>query len=500
MRKMFRAALGFLILATIFPGSTAHAATCAGATAGGEWRSYGHDLTNSRNQPEETKIGASNVADLEGAWGVTASSLGGLGGSFQSTVAVAGGCTFVTTSSGSIAAINADTGELLWHVQQSPVQALAGIFAPAVVDGIVYVTVGQATVPYVLALDASTGTEIWRTYLYQQLLDGEPTYLSSIASVVYFDGLLFVPMTGSDLLTFSHPSYYILRAFDGAILKKTNVIPQEDWINLYAGGAIWTTGAVDTQSKYIYVGTGNPYNKRKEHPHTNAILKIDVDQKRDATFGKIVGHYKGDPDFTPSAYFTTECETLAEAFVAGFSTFCGQLDVDFGASPNLFVNSEGRKVLGELQKSCTYHAIDAETMELIWKHSNPDFAGANNCAGTSAYDDHAVYVAESDGKMYAFDKDDGTVMWSTPFTIEGAHYQPVTVANGVVYTLTGDGHLIAMDNQDGTTIVDEPITDGAGNTCQATSAGGITIARNTVYIACDSGSGGSGIVFAYRLP
>lgn len=499
-RKVSKALLALLVLATVVPATVAHAAGCAGETTGGDWNRYGHTLGNDRNQSAETKIGSSNVDELSAAWGVTASGLGGLGGAFQSTVAIADGCVYATTSNGSIAALNADTGEVVWHVQESPVQALAGLFAPTVVDGIVYVIVGQASVPYVVALDALTGAQIWRTNLYHQLLDAEPTYLSTPASIVYFDGLLFVPLTGSDLATFSHPSFYILRAFDGAILKKTNVIDREHWANMYAGGGIWTTGVVDEETKHIYVGTSNPYNKRQEHPFTNAILKIDIDQKRNATFGEIVSHYKGDNDFTDEAYFTTECELLAEAILIGFSAFCGQIDVDFGASPNLYKHSDGRTVVAELQKSCTFHAVDAKTMEVIWKQRNFEFAGANSCSGTSAYDENGIYVGESDGMIHAFNKDDGTVLWESRFAAgRGGHYTPISVANGVVYTLSGN-RLFAADAATGAVLVNAPMVDSAGNACNGVSAGGIAIARNTLYAACDAGSSGGGVLFAYRLP
>src|SRR4051812_27577524 len=41
---------------------------CAGPAPGGEWRSYGHDVANSRHQPAEDKITAKNVADLTPRW------------------------------------------------------------------------------------------------------------------------------------------------------------------------------------------------------------------------------------------------------------------------------------------------------------------------------------------------------------------------------------------------------------------------------------------------
>src|SRR5207245_2982511 len=58
---------------------------------------------------------------------------------------------------------------------------------------------------------------------------------------------------------------------------------------------IWSTPAVDPATNTAYVGSGNPFQKDKEHPHTDAILKFDVNRSS-ASFGQIVGVYKGNVD------------------------------------------------------------------------------------------------------------------------------------------------------------------------------------------------------------
>jgi polyvinyl alcohol dehydrogenase (cytochrome) len=58
-----------LTLVAVPPGDAA--ATCAPVepvVAGGEWRSYGHDLSNTRTQPDETTIGPANAGSLEMVW------------------------------------------------------------------------------------------------------------------------------------------------------------------------------------------------------------------------------------------------------------------------------------------------------------------------------------------------------------------------------------------------------------------------------------------------
>ena len=42
-------------------------------------------------------------------------------------------------------------------------------------------------------------------------------------------------------------------------------------------------------------------------------------------------------------------------------------DHDFGASANLFTGPDGRKLVGEGQKSGSYWALDRATMEPVWQ-------------------------------------------------------------------------------------------------------------------------------------
>ena len=43
------------------------------------------------------------------------------------------------------------------------------------------------------------------------------------------------------------------------------------------------------------------------------------------------------------------------------------LDLDFGASPNLFRDASGRLVLGDLQKAGVYHAVYTDQMTSAWQ-------------------------------------------------------------------------------------------------------------------------------------
>ncbi|MEA2498102.1 MAG: hypothetical protein QOH26_507 [Actinomycetota bacterium] len=460
-----------------------------------EWPSFGRNLRNSRAQT--SNITRTSVSNLKAAWALSSSEQNGVG-SFESTPIGAAGCIFATTSTGSIFAVDPETGKAIWHTFEPSEGPLNGLFAPAYVKGVLYAIVGRSGVPYVVALDASTGEELWKTNIYQDLSDAELHAAFQASSVVVYDGMVFVALVGTDSFSFSHPSFFILSAKDGSVLKKTTVIPQEKWLEGYAGGGIWATAVVDAHTRHLYVGTANPYNKRKEYKFTNAIIKVDMNRKS-KRFGEIVGHYKGDLDYDPELYDTPQCEYLGETQPIWYSGFCGQKDVDFGASPSLYKNSRGRTIVTELQKSCTVHAVYADTMKRFWKRPTLAVGGQSGCAGGSAYDNRAVYISVNEGVMFALNKDTGATLWKTAYKDAGPSYHPVTVGNGVVYTVGNNGQLYAFDNRTGKILYHRQMK-ADGQTCTGTQSAGLSIVSNTIYASCDTADGsGTSAVFAYRV-
>jgi outer membrane protein assembly factor BamB len=391
---------------------------------------------------------------------------------------------------------------MVWHNFQvaGPHGGVGGIFAPAYNEGVVYALVQRPTIFSVVALDASTGEEIWNTVIYQDFVENAELHaLANNSSIVFYDGLLFLGTAGTDSFNFSHPSFFILEAESGEVIKKTTVIPREKWLDGYAGGGIWATAVVDRHTGYLYVGTANPYNKRKEYKYTNAIIKVDLN-RASKRFGEIVDGYRGDKDYDPKLYNTPQCKYLGETQPVWYSGFCGQKDIDFGASPSLYKDSNGDSIVAELQKSCTMHAVRTDSMERLWKHKKLAVGGLSGCAGGSAYDDRALYIGVNEGVMYALDKDTGETLWKSKYRDAGSNYHPVSVAGGLVFTIGNNGNLYALDNKTGRVVFKEQL-QADGITCSATQSAGVSIVGDTVLVACDSAEGESATsaVFAYRL-
>jgi hypothetical protein len=284
-------------------------------------------------------------------------------------------------------------------------------------------------------------------------------------------------------------------------------IPPADQAQGYAGAGLWSTPAYDPATRYLYWGAGNPFSKTKQHPNTDAILKIDLSRSR-PTFGQVVAAYPGNVD-----QYTDLLKTLSDTPVCAVSDnpsvpyplddpACGQLDLDFGASANLFTDSAGYKLVGDLQKSGVYHAAHADTMNPAWGQIVGVSCQACNAAST-AFDGHSITgVGTPGGELFSLGRDDGAPDWMSPIA-DGAHYQSTSTADGVVYTLDGNGFLDVLDAATGDTIARRPLTADAGVPMEGLTSSGVAIAEHMVFAAGAelpdaTGSGQSGMLVAYR--
>jgi polyvinyl alcohol dehydrogenase (cytochrome) len=496
--KRHRAGLVVLFAATsIAPLGAQASAVCAPAEhPGGDWPMYGHDLAGTRSQPDESVIGPSEAMNLSAAWSFQSTTFGG--GGFSNTPVIGNGCLYVATNTGNVAAFNADSGELVWKTTLSV--ATPGGNGGAIVgsvaydNGKIFVLVNQMFAPYAIALDANTGAEIWKT-----VVDTDDIADYANASPVVYDGMLFYAMSGpdsgSDYSDRAHQRYYILDTATGDILENRTIISQRDYDAGHRGGAIWATPAIDEESGFLYVGTGNPVARRFEHKYDNAIIKIDLN-RNSQTFGDIVDAYKGEPDnYVAALYGHPVCEALGDDqrfwYGGGYSAACVQQDLDFGSSPNLWRDDRGDLVVGSFQKSGVMHAARGDTMQPVWNTTISAPSAIGN-AGSTATDGETVYLGANPGIVAALDTDTGLPVWVSP-TADGVRYQGVSVANGVVYTVDTAGAFDAFDAATGVPLMHRPTRLDTGQSGTALSSSGVAIARNTIYVALASS------IIAYRV-
>lgn len=549
---MRRAALAALVtLAALAGAAPASAAApfpgCADTgVPGGEWRNFGHDLSNTRVQPREKSISPADVPLLTPAW-TFSTEQAEAEGDFTGTPIVADGCLYAGTNRGWLIALNADTGELVWKAKLprgGSINNTVGLADRACGKTVTYkkkvvkrrgkrkvirkriaktrycstVFVGATRTregegcppgekcigPYAAAFDQATGKLAWAT----PPLDTQGG-ADVFGSPVVFDGVLMLGVSGgaaelgdeADRAPFQG-SLNFLDAATGRVIEKTYTIhpphqPDDD----FAGATIWSTPAIDPEDKVAYAGTGNPFKPQAEHKHANAVVKFDVDRKS-PRFGEIVGSYKGLVDEYLPGLSEAPCFDIPNNhppyYPQGVGS-CGDIDLDFGASPNLFRGPDGRKLVGVGQKSGVYHVFDAKTMKGEWTQIVGPPSQVGGIVGSTAHDGSSVFGPITiGGYVWSVGSEDGRHRWVAPLA-DGAHWgNPVSVANGVVYTMDASGSLNAFDARTGAQLAKRPVALGGSKSPASLSWGGVSIARNTVYAATGLGSLPQGFIVAFR--
>ncbi|MFL5899764.1 MAG: PQQ-binding-like beta-propeller repeat protein, partial [Solirubrobacterales bacterium] len=479
------------------PATRAAAPCSATTTAGGDWPAYGHDAANSRDQPAEDLLTPNVVPGLAAKWVFSTANTGD-GTSFQSTPVASGGCVFVGSTGGVAYGIDAETGSAIWQTKlDAPNPGFGGaiVGAPAVSGRAVIFLVSEADAPYAVALDRSTGKVLWQS---APVVTDPGSYTN--ASAVVAGGVVFMGFSPAEGDSNGQGGFALLDASSGRVLKVTPTIPPADQARGYAGGGLWSTPAYDPASGYAYIGAGNPDSKQKEHPDTNAILKIDVKRGR-PTFGQIVAAYKGNVDqYSEVLQAASQTPVCAASDLPGVNyplddPACGQLDLDFGSAPNLFHDSHGNPLVGDLQKSGVYHVAHAGTMKPAWTALGGLSCAACNAAST-AFDGHSIIgVFTPGGVMESLARDDGAREWESPIG-DGVHYQGTSTAAGVAYTLDGNGFLDAFDTRTGEPLLRRQMALDTGAPMAQLTSSGVAIAEHTVFVA-DTGTGNEGYLIAY---
>lgn len=512
-----RRAVPVLVALGLAAGGVAQAPAVRAATAapctsspspGGEWPSYGHDAANTRTQHAEQDLGPSAVGKLTPAWTFSTSSTGD-GTGFNTTPVVDGGCAFIGSFGGTAYALDAATGHVVWQRKlQAPNPGSGGVIVgAAAVDGnAVVFLVNEFAAPYAIALDRSTGAVVWQSAPFAPPLSSSAVQAGSYtnASPVLAGGFIvagYSPPEGDPTAT---GGFSLIDASTGAIVATTPTIPPADQAKGYAGGGLWSTPAYDPATGYLYWGAGNPNSKTMQHPNTDAILKIDVDRSR-PTFGQIVASYQGNVDQYTSTLQalsqTPACQASDNAAVPYplDDPVCGQLDLDFGASANLFTDSSGNEVVGDLQKSGVYHVADAATMKPVWSTLVGASCAACNAASAAFNGSSIEDEATPGGTMFSLARTSGAIQWATPVG-DVVHYQSTSSADSVVWTTDTAGNLDAFDATTGQLLARRSLSADAGAPVTNDTSAGVAIAEHKLFAAAGGAgySSATGYVIAYR--
>ncbi|HET6870336.1 MAG TPA: PQQ-binding-like beta-propeller repeat protein [Solirubrobacteraceae bacterium] len=512
MRSHRLGLLAGLLLTVLYaaPAAGAAPAPCTSSVPGGEWPMYGHDVANTRTQPEEQGLGPSAAGNLTPAWVFSTGSTGD-GSQLTSTPVVSDGCVFIGSFNGYVYGLDAGTGHVVWQRKlDAPDPGSGGVIvgAAAVYGPEVIFLVDEFTAPYAIALDRSTGAVIWKSAPFAPPLSSSAAQAGSYtnASPIIAGRFVVAGYSPPEGDSTASGGFSLIDATTGRVVTTTPTISLADQAQGYSGGGLWSTPAYDPRTQYLYWGAGNPSSKDKQSVDTDAILKIDLDQAR-STFGQIVATYPGNVDQYASALQaltqTPACQASADPSVPDplDDPVCGQLDLDFGAAANLFETSTGTELVGDLQKSGVYHVANAATMKPAWTALVGASCQACNAASTAVSGGSVYGVGTPAGVMFSLAGDTGEDNWLSAVG-DGIHYESTSAADGVVWTVDSQANLDGFDAGTGQVLVKRPLSVDAGAPIVNNTSSGVAIAEHALFLAA-GGAGyasSTGYVIAYRAP
>jgi alcohol dehydrogenase (cytochrome c) len=285
------------------------------APVSANWLSYNGDYTG-RRYSALREINPDNVAQLRTQWVFHAPNSDRL----EVTPVVADGVMFVTSANDAYA-LDAQTGQILWHYARPITEGLIDDASQHHNRGVgiwhsrIYMETDNA---HLLCLDARSGHLLWDV----AYTDGNPNYGATSAPLVVKDKVLVGTSGGDDGVR------GFVAAYDAETGKEawrfwtipapgefgSSSWPGEAW--KLGGGTTWMPGTYDPELNTIYWGTSNPAPDFDGDPRPGDDLYTDCLLALDADTGKLKWYFQ----FTPHDLFdydATETPMLVDALFRG---------------------------------------------------------------------------------------------------------------------------------------------------------------------------------------
>lgn len=242
-----------------------------------------------------SQINAGNVSKLKLVWTANTGELR----PHEAPPLVNGSAMFVPTPNGQLIAYEAKTGNILWRYRKPRTNGSVVLHdnprGVALFENMVFFASVEAEM---IALDAQTGRPIWTT----NVGDNKSGYYTSMAPL-YADGKVLVGVSGGE--TGVRGYVIALDAKTGKEAWRTYTVPapgepgSETWPKgdfwQHGGAPVWVTGNYDVATKTAYFGTGNggPWmgdQRPGDNLYTASTIALDVNT------GKIKGHHQYHPN------------------------------------------------------------------------------------------------------------------------------------------------------------------------------------------------------------
>jgi polyvinyl alcohol dehydrogenase (cytochrome) len=462
------------------------------------WNGWGWDAANSRFHPQPG-LAAADVPRLKLKWAFAYPAAMAWG-----QPAVMGGRVFVTSTTGEVYALDANTGCTWWSFDAgAPVRTALSVGRGEKEHAAVAYFGDISSVVH--AVDATTGKEIWRTRIEEHPLariTGAPAL---------FDNRLLVPVSSFEEGAAAAPGYacctfrgsvVALDAHTGQIIWKRNTIAEQprsyrrkgSTTQLFgpAGASVWDTPTIDTGRGLLYVGTGNDYTDISA-PATDAVIAMGIEDGAIHWTRQLVPN----DNWASGCTFGGPCPKPAGA------------DSDISASTVLVTLPSGRHVLVAGQKSGVVSGLDPSAKgNVLWRTKVGGGGVFGGIEWGMAAIGSTVFVPISDSLtntgdparpgLAAIDAANGKQLWWAPAPAPVCSWgtadcraslsQAISTIPGIVFAGSQDGHLRAYDAHTGRVVWDfdtgrdVPAVNATSATGGSLDAGGPVIANGAVYV------------------
>jgi polyvinyl alcohol dehydrogenase (cytochrome) len=418
-----------------------------------EWPSLGQNYSSTYTNPAEKILSPSNVGQLQLDWHFIPD------GPVNGAAAVVNGVVYVHSGAG-LYALDPVTRTVLWENDK-----VFGATSPTYDGGRVFV---QSARGEVVAVDAATGTELWRSDV-----DPHPTSVG-FSSPLVFERFVIVGSSSIEEATTASNA-----TFTGSMVAFDRETGQELW-RFYTttlpinGASVWSSPSLDPELRLVYGSTGNNYTELAG-PTSDSLFALDVD--------------------------TGEVRWLTQLTEGDIFTILNPQspDTDFGTNPILFdavVDGHERKMLAAGQKSGVFWGLDRVSGEVLWMTAvSPGSALIGGFLNNGGYDGEHILAAGSNGRstapgsveptdgrrarLVALDPATGAIVWERQ--IPGWVWAPVTSANGVGY-VAYNTTVQAFDTHTGEKLY-EFVTPGTISCAPVVTGGRVYFGSGIGYIA-----------------
>jgi polyvinyl alcohol dehydrogenase (cytochrome) len=422
------------------------------------WNGWGVDPENSRFQPAKAAgLTPDQIPQLKLKWAFGFPAVEEVYG--QPTVA--GGRVFIGVDSGAVYSIDAESGCVYWSFQADAGVRNAISISPAKGTAKLAAYFGDVKAN-LYKVDAATGKLVWKVKVDDNSLariTGAPTLysnrlyvpvasaeeraagMSAVHPCCTFRGSVVAVNadTGKQIW-----KTYVIADPPKIIGKNPNGVPR--WGP--AGGGVWNSPTIDPKNHALYVGTGDAYTEPAP-PTTDALMAINLDT------GKVLWSVQD----TENDAWLSGCGGGGAQNNQNLSPNCPKElgpDFDFGSSPILRTLPNGHRILVAGQKSGMVWAHDVDNKgAVVWKAQLVDKLALGMITFGGAADDQRAYFGLRTGGVAAIDFATGEKKWFTPEDDAHSSIQlhgqtaAVTAIPGVLFSGGWDGVLRAYSTDNG---------------------------------------------------